>query len=587
MKKIVIEKDDSVAEVIDRILNEPDKEITLVVPKDSSLGKTMRNFHLLKREIEDAGRQLAIESVDENILAFARESGMEGSHPLWSGSHSGSGFSDILPVGSNEGENDEPQTEKPSQSPKKIFAKKRQKIGSSVRIMVPEEDEDEEETKRWSVTREKENVMAETETETENENETEIETERKSFFTGGKRFFKETAIPDARDDESEPHHGSTARRIVGYSVLGILVVAAVFFGVPRFLGNAKITLDFQKTQWEYKHVFVADKSVAVINATNSIIPAQVFVSNKNITQLFPASGNANVSQKAKGTITIYNAYSSAPQSLVATTRFITPDGKIFRLISGVTVPGAQITNGQIVPSSIDAPIIADQAGDTYNVSSTPKLTIPGFQNTPKYNGFYGFIASSTSGGFVGNKAVPTASDITAAKAKMTTLLQSAFQDGTQTNYPGNFKILDGATSTEIAKLSVNTSTDQNGNFSVFGEATFYEIGFNEAALKTFLLTQANSSGSVSSTFSSLNMNYSGVQADFTKGTVNFSLDAAGTIEAAFSPDYFSNAILGKSISDAHSMIAVLPGLADGTISAWPSWLANIPSNPNKVHIVVN
>ena len=579
MKKIVIEKDDSVAEVIDRILNEPDKEITLVVPKDSSLGKTMRNFHLLKREIEDAGRTLAIESVDENILAFAKESGMEGSHPLWSGSHSGSGFSDILPVDTNEKEDDESQMEKPSQSVKKMFAKKRQKIGTSVRIVVPEEDDEEEESEQWSVNREKENVTVENETETENE--------RKSFFTGGNRFFKETATPDARDDESEPYHSGAVKRIVGYSVLGIIVIAAIFFGVPRFLGSTKVTLDFQKTQWEYKHVFVADKSVAVINAANSIIPAQIFASNKNITQLFPASGNANVSQKARGTITIYNAYSSAPQSLVATTRFVTPDGKIFRLISGVTVPGAQITNGQIVPSSIDAPIIADQAGDTYNVSSTPKLTIPGFQNTPKYNGFYGFIASSTSGGFVGNKAVPTASDITAAKAKMTTLLQSAFQDGTQTNYPGNFKILDGATSTEIAKLSVNTSTDQNGNFSVFGESTFYEIGFNEAALKAFLLTQANSNGSVSSTFSSLNMNYSGVQADFTKGTVSFSLNAEGTIEAAFSPDDFRNSILGKSINEAHSMIAILPGLADGTISAWPSWLANIPSNPNKVHIVVN
>ncbi len=576
MKKIVIEKDDSVAEVIDRILNEPDKEITLVVPKDSSLGKTMRNFHLLKREIEDAGRKLAIESVDENILAFAKESGMEGSHPLWTGSHSGS-FSDILPVDSDEEENDEPRMERPNQSAKKMLAKKRQKIGSSVRIMVPEEDEDDEESKQWSVNREKEDAIAEDKT----------ETERKSFFTGGSRFFKETPTPDARDDESEPRRSGLSKKIVGYSVLAILVIAAIFFGVPRFLGSAKVTLDFQKTQWGYKHVFVADKSVAVINATNSIIPAQIFASNKNITQLFPASGNANVSQKAKGIITIYNAYSSAPQSLVATTRFVTPDGKIFRLVSGVTVPGAQVTNGQIVPSSIDAQIVADQAGDSYNVSSTPKLTIPGFQGTPKYDGFYGSIASSTSGGFVGNKAVPTASDVAAAKAKVTALLQSAFQDGTQANYPGNFKILDGATSTEIAKLSVNTSTDQNGNFSVFGESTFYEIGFNEAALKAFLLTQVDSSGSVSSTFSSLNMNYSGVQADFTKGTVSFSLDAEGTVEAAFSPDDFRNSILGKSINDAHSMIAVLPGLADGTISAWPSWLASIPSNPNKVHIIVN
>jgi hypothetical protein len=575
MKKIIVEKNESVAEVIDRILNEPDSEITLVISKGSTLGKTMRNFHLLKREVEDAGRTLAIESVDENILAFAKESGMEGSHPLWSGSRADGGFSDILPMDGHDKDGELP-VEKPDPPAKKLSSKKRQKGESSVRITIHEEEEASEESEQWEGQKEKEAVtMAD-----------EVEVEKKNFFSSESRFFKETAVPEARDGESAPRRSGIVKKIVGYAIFGVLVLAAAFFAVPRFLGSAKVTLDFQKTPWEYKHTFTADKSVGNINAANNNIPAQVFVSNKNITQLFPASGNANVSQKAKGTITIYNAYSSAPQSLVATTRFVTPDGKIFRLINGVTVPGAQVTNGQIVPSSINAPIIADQAGDSYNVGSIAKLAIPGFQGTPKYNGFYGSIASSTSGGFVGNKAVPTASDITAAKAKVTDILQSAFPNGEQANYD-NFKILDGATSTQIIKLAVSTSTNEKGEFYVLGEAVFKAIGFDETALKVFLLTQTENNGTASSTFSALSMNYSGTQADFTKGMVSFLLDAQGTVEPAFSADDFRRIILGKSIANARSMIAALPGLADGTISAWPSWLANIPSNPNKVQIVAN
>jgi hypothetical protein len=72
MKKIIVEKNESVADLIDRILNEPDNKITLVIPKGSALGKTMRNFHILRREIEDVGKAITIESVDENILAFAK-----------------------------------------------------------------------------------------------------------------------------------------------------------------------------------------------------------------------------------------------------------------------------------------------------------------------------------------------------------------------------------------------------------------------------------------------------------------------------------------------------------------------------------
>lgn len=578
MKKIIVEKNESVAEVIDRILNEPDGGIILVIPKGSALGKTIRNFHLLKRELEDAGRILTIESVDENILAFAKESGMEGSHPLWSGSRADGGFSDILPAESGD-ENEESSAKKSNAPAKRSLAKKQQKGGSSVRIAIREEGDADERSERWNAEKEDVAVMEET------------EAEREGFFSSEENFFKETSTPEARADEFAPRRHGIANKTIGYIILGILIVAGAFWGVPRFFGTAKVTLDFQKTPWEYKHVFIADKSIGngnyLLNAANGIVPAAELSTTKDIAQSFPASGNANVSQKAKGIITIYNAYSSAPQLLVATTRFVTPNGKVFRLVNGVTVPGAQIVNGQIVHSSITAPIIADQAGDSYNVNSIAKLIIPGLQGTAKYDGFYGSIASSTSGGFVGNKAVPTVSDIATAKASTTAMLRSALQMAALVNNPENLKILDGATSTEILKLVVSTTTDQKGNFTVFGEAAFRAIGFDETALKEFLLTQIDNGGTVSSTFSALNMSYGDVRADFAKGTVNFSLDAQGMVAAAFSPDDFRSFILGKSIADARGAIATLPGLANGTISVWPSWLTNIPSNSGKVQIVAN
>ena len=379
-------------------------------------------------------------------------------------------------------------------------------------------------------------------------------------------------------------------KIVTFGIPVVLVIAGLFFAVPHFLGSAKITIDFKKTPWEYNHAFTASVS-AVSPATQVgnqvIIKGSVIKSSKNTTQLFQASGSANVSEKAKGTLTIYNAYSSAAQSLVATTRFVTPDGKTFRIISGVVVPGAQITNGQIVPSSINVQVIADQAGDSYNVGPIAKLTVPGFQGTAKYDGFYGSLASSTSGGFIGFKKVPTASDIAAAKASTTIILQSAFSDAGRINYPENFKILNGATSTQITKLSVNTTTDQNGKFSVFGEAAFQAIGFDESILKTFLLTLAQGNNTTSAAFSSLDLKYGDIRADFINNTMSFSLDARGAVEPAFSADEFRDSILGKSMSDARLAIAALPALADGTISAWPAWLGNIPSNKDKIQIVAN
>jgi len=350
--------------------------------------------------------------------------------------------------------------------------------------------------------------------------------------------------------------------------------------------HVTVGITFKKTPWQYQANFTAEESASAIDPASNVIPAQVFTNQKNTTQLFPASGEANVSLKAQGTVTIYNDYSAAPQELVATTRFETPGGQIFRLVNAVIVPGEQTTNGTLVPSSITAPIVADQAGPSYNIGPVPKLTIPGFATSPKFNGFYGEIASGTSGGFIGNKAVPTAADIASAKSSTTAVLESSLSNVLAATYPNNFKILDGATDVQVTKLVVNTTTDSNGDFSVLGEANLQAVGFDESALKTYLLSLAQTE-EASSTFSAINLDYSDVHADFTTGKVSFSLSASGSLEPAFSASDFESEIAGQRLTAARGEIAGLPQLAQGSISAWPMWLQGVPSNVNKIQVNVD
>ncbi len=70
------------------------------------------------------------------------------------------------------------------------------------------------------------------------------------------------------------------------------------------------------------------------------------------------------------------------------TRFLALDGKIFRLTKGITVPGAKIVEGKIIPSSIEAAVIADQPGEAYNIGPVSRFSIPGLKGTPKYEAFY-------------------------------------------------------------------------------------------------------------------------------------------------------------------------------------------------------
>ncbi len=583
MKKIIVDKSEGIAEVIDRMLAEPDGEISLVIPKGSALGRSASNFHLLKREADSAGRNVIVESVDDTILAFAKESGIESSHPLWKGVRGTGGFSDIVPRGSEAGESADVARETERRPVERPAAGKRSRRSPVIEKQDTTDGDgadrrgsDDEEVKTEE--REEERFFGEP-----IETASRLGSLRKRFFDGA---------PEVADEDDDDDEDNGARRPFGpvvWWIAGIIVVAGIaLYILTAFFDHATVAINFKQTPWSYQGTFIADKNAVGIDPASNTIPAQVFTFPKNLTETFQGSSVQQVAQKARGMITIYNDYSAKPQELIATTRFETPDGKIFRIVNNVTVPGeTKGANGQLAPASITAPIVADQAGPAYDIGPVPKLTIPGFASDPaREAGFYGAITASTTGGFIGQTAVPTAADIAAAKASTTAQLQSVLASGFQGTYPNNFKILPGATDIQVGTLIVNTSTDANGAYTVFGNATLTAIGFDESALKNYLLTIAQSQ-EASSTFKSVALNYSSVSADFTKGHVSFALAVQAELEPALSVADFVTEIEGMSVGDARSTISALPQLSDGTISLWPSWLGSIPRDPSKISVTVN
>ena len=109
---------------------------------------------------------------------------------------------------------------------------------------------------------------------------------------------------------------------------------------------------------------------------------------KTLTQTkeFDSTGKKSVGGSATGTITIINNY-SVDQPLVATTRFLTSDGVLFRLKEYTLVPAN---------SSVEAEIYADQPGPQGDVKPT-KMTIPGL-STSLQQYIYGELKNPTSGG---------------------------------------------------------------------------------------------------------------------------------------------------------------------------------------------
>ncbi|MCL5733652.1 MAG: hypothetical protein M1334_03260 [Patescibacteria group bacterium] len=518
MAKIVVDKNETIAEVIEKMLAVEEPDVVLVIPKNSALKESVSNFNLIRHEAEATKKKVLIESVDEEILAMARTSRLESMHPLLHAHH--------------------PESERKAEE-KEFIAKERR-----VHVEVPEE----------GAYRHHESM-----------------TPRRGFsFPAIKINF------------------SVKNGIIAAAI--ILVLAVGGWAAAAYLPRVSVVLTLTTHNWSYPYqgsqgVFYANESSS-LNVASSTVPAQLFTMPKNTTQYFAATGNSYVSQKATGLIKIFNAYSSSPQELVATTRFVTPDGKIYRLNTVTLVPGAQVVNGKITPSSITAPVTADKAGDSYNIGPVSHFSIPGFAGTPKYVGFYGSSDQPMTGGFVGNKQVPTKSDIASAKKSITDQLYSLLDPQLfASQLPAGFKILDGASTTTVDKIVVVPETNDQGQFSVYAQGSFKALGFQENDIKTILsdMWQAQYPSTVAR---NLDISYGPATADFTKGQLTFQVSATSTLVSDINAGDFINQIMGKSENDLRSLIMGLPGIDKANISFWPFWVHSVPNSISRVKVVI-
>lgn len=188
-------------------------------------------------------------------------------------------------------------------------------------------------------------------------------------------------------------------------LLAIICLAALFFGVSMLFSSATIQVTPRTQELVFNNEVYTAKLDSV--ATNSL-SFEVLKVNKEASETVPAGAEKQVSQKATGKIVIYNNYSASPQRLINNTRFESAGGKIYRLNSSVVVPGTKTVSGKVVPGSIEATVIADEAGEAYNLKITDLLgdfKIPGFKGSPRYEAFYGRLKEDIVGGLIGKQKV--------------------------------------------------------------------------------------------------------------------------------------------------------------------------------------
>ncbi|MEK7640947.1 MAG: hypothetical protein AAB389_03045 [Patescibacteria group bacterium] len=372
--------------------------------------------------------------------------------------------------------------------------------------------------------------------------------------------------------------------IGGGAVLAVVITAGIF--AANVLPRADIKIITTKTSWPYKDSVRAEK-LAAIDSVSATIPGQLFTEKKSHQLSFPATGKKNIEQKATGAITIYNAYSSDPQPLVATTRFVAPDGKVFRLAKSVTVPAAKIVEGKIIASTLDTDVVADQPGPTYNLGPVSYFSIPGFKGTAKYQGFYGESKTAMTGGFVGEAAFPTDADIKKGKSTLAETLDAMLKVELTKKIPVEFKIIDGASGFIVSNQVVSTRVDAANNFAVSADGQLNAVAFKETDLMKMLEKKINKELGGDYVIKTNELSYGKARADFANGRISFPIDFKSQVAKRIDAELLKSQVLGKSEKELRTLINALPDIESIGLSRWPFWVNRVPKNLSKVTLVID
>lgn len=632
MKTIYIEPDEEIISVIDRVDRTSGHKVGLAIPKNAQLWQSSINLKLLKREADGSNKKIVLvipadidsevaekigfeikrvkdiqaeaelirQNDEENDLEAIKpeeEAGSEVDDLISGDDEAESGQSEEklrreeesegeIKIETNNGEGAESKNKIIIQqaSAAEISAQKQDMLQALVDKM--EEDDDSfHDTFKESLTRDREAMLASYRKKSSNKL---LDAFGKSNLFSKKSSRKSSKSKNSRSKSAKIQEDSlfNGRFFTGFVALAVVLIFLVIYFV---LPTAKIEIFplVETKRFDLAIVGLKDSN-SVKTDSNNIVSLQEVKIEQTISQEFEATGKTEVNQKAKGIITIYNEYNSSPQTLVATTRFQSPDGKIFRIPTNIVIPGAKVENAKIVPSEIDAEVVADQPGEEYNIGLTD-FTIPGFKGSPKYVGFYGKSKQAMVGGSVGSVKVVSADDLSQAEEKLKEELLKSAREALQKQVPDGFALIKNGVKEEI--IQTNFSAQKNEAVEKFNleikleiRALAYQKDDLKRVIDLDLLTKIENDKKLIS--ESQKIDWTKMEIDWNKGRAELDLSVLEDISQNVDIAAIKSGLAGKNEIEARKYFSERPEIQKVQFSFWPFWVKSIPSKESRIKIEI-
>lgn len=364
-----------------------------------------------------------------------------------------------------------------------------------------------------------------------------------------------------------------SHKIVGFGLIGVMVFV---FLVVMNMALSKATIIVEPDEKTVNADMVV--TVREANLGESDILGKMATSTVSHEASFTASGTGTeVPAKASGKITVYNN-STKSQALIATTRFLSGQGVLFRLKKAVTVPAG---------GTVEAEIAADKEGSTGEVAATT-FTIPGLAVSLQKK-IYGKSTAAMTGGTV-KSAVVSQVDIDAAEDNLEASLLAEVSQTMKTDLlkSGNFSGVVFKDSIKSKIVSAKTG-DQVTEFKVKMElevvGVAYGSGLEDQAGKTLSAMVATDRKLTSSNALELKPSIESYNLMDKSAILKASVEGK-TIVTADSSLFDRTKLAGMNSDEVKSYLQEHVGVKNVSVKFFPFWQDRVPKLRDHIKIVV-
>ncbi len=370
---------------------------------------------------------------------------------------------------------------------------------------------------------------------------------------------------------------------IGYLFLAltVLIMIGIILGFFSLLYGAEIIITPQAQEIDTNFTIqIKENSNEEESITNPKILAGKFVETIEQGEFnFSPKGSVSTEDYAEGTITLSNNTWNTV-TFVASTRFASPPGLIFRAINRIRIPARGET---------DVLVRADKIGNEYDIEPC-LFTIPNLRNANLKENISAQSQEPMTGGLK-KTGIIMQTDLDQAQKEVQEKLytRSLEKIKQELDVPTNFKI---SLKSDILEEKIDAKAgDEKGEFTVSTKVKTQAVSFSEKQLLNLAiesLTEKITTGKQLAGYEPDSLSYRLTEYNLEEKTANMEVQLRGYMTLTL-----KNKILNKELFSGldeekiYEYFDQFPEIQGVKIKFWPSWfLKKVPENNNKIKIKI-